>query len=124
MIFDNILSYKDTFGGKHNLDVMAGTSATTFSPNDPITREQIATILYRYAKYIGLVAQDSATSADMSVFNDGDKVSSWAQEAMAWAVEVGLFKGDDTGSLNPQGNATRAEVATLLERLIKLIVVS
>ena len=95
-----------------------------FEPNANITREQIATILYRYAKYIGLVAQDSAASADMSVFNDGDKVSSWAQEAMAWAVEVGLFKGDDTGSLNPQGNATRAEVATLLERLIKLIVTS
>lgn len=95
-----------------------------FEPNANITREQIATILYRYAKYIGLVGQDTAASADMSVFGDGDKVSSWAQEAMAWAVEVGLFKGDDTGSLNPQGNATRAEVATLLERLIKLIVTS
>ena len=95
-----------------------------FEPNANVTREQIATILYRYAKYIGLVAQDSATSADMSAFNDGDKVSSWAQEAMAWAVEVGLFKGDDTNSLNPQGEATRAEVATLLERLIKLIVLS
>ncbi len=95
-----------------------------FEPGANITREQIATILYRYAKYIGLVGQDTAASADMSVFGDGDKVSSWAQEAMAWAQEVGLFKGDDTGSLNPQGNATRAEVATLLERLIKLIVVS
>ena len=95
-----------------------------FEPNANITREQIATILYRYAKYIGLVDQDAAVSGDMSKFTDGEKVSAWAQEAMAWAVEVGLFKGDDTGSLNPQGNATRAEVATLLERLIKLIVVS
>ncbi len=92
-----------------------------FDPNGNITREQIATILYRYAKYIGL---DNGEAGDMSKFTDGDKVSSWAQKAMAWAVEVGLFKGDDTGSLNPQGNATRAEVATLLERLIKLIVVS
>ncbi len=58
------------------------------------------------------------------MFNDGDSVSSWAQEAMAWAVKVGLFKGDDNGSLNPLGNATRAEVATLLMRLIKLIVTS
>ena len=95
-----------------------------FEPNANITREQIATILYRYAKYTGLVGEDTAAPADMSAFGDGEKVSSWAQEAMAWAVEVGLFKGDDTGSLNPQGNATRAEVATLLERLIKLIVVS
>ena len=70
------------------------------------------------------MGEDTAAPADMSAFSDGEKVSSWAQEAMAWAVEVGLFKGDDTGSLNPQGNATRAEVATLLERLIKLIVVS
>ena len=95
-----------------------------FEPGANITREQIATILYRYAKYTGLVGEDTAAPADMSAFSDGEKVSSWAQEAMAWAVEVGLFKGDDTGSLNPQGNATRAEVATLLERLIKLIVVS
>ena len=92
-----------------------------FAPNDNITREQIATILYRYAQFIGL---DTSEIGDVSSFKDGDKVSSWAQEAMAWAVKVGLFKGDDTGKLNPQGNATRAEVATLLMRLVKLIVVS
>ena len=92
-----------------------------FAPSDNITREQIATILYRYAKYIGL---DTTGAGDVSKFSDGDKVSAWAAEAMAWAVKVGLFKGDDTNSLNPQGNATRAEVATLLMRLVKLIVVS
>ena len=92
-----------------------------FEPNASITREQIATILYRYARFIGL---DTSAAGDLSVFSDGDKVSSWAQEAMAWAVGVGLFQGDDTGKLNPQGNATRAEVATLLMRLVKLIVVS
>ena len=92
-----------------------------FEPNANITREQIATILFRYAKYIGL---DTSEAGDVSTFNDGDKVSTWAQEAMAWAVEAGLFKGDDTGSLNPLGNATRAEVATLLMRLIRLIVTS
>lgn len=95
-----------------------------FEPNANISREQIATILYRYAKYIGLVGQDDAVSGDVSKFEDRESVSPWAQEAMAWAVEVGLFKGDDTNSLNPQGEATRAEVATLLERLIKLIVLS
>ncbi len=95
-----------------------------FEPNANISREQIATILYRYAKYIGLVGQNDAVSGDVSKFEDRESVSPWAQEAMAWAVEVGLFKGDDTNSLNPQGEATRAEVATLLERLIKLIVLS
>jgi len=95
-----------------------------FEPNANISREQIATILYRYAKYIGLVGQDDTVSGDVSKFDDRESVSPWAQEAMAWAVEVGLFKGDDTNSLNPQGEATRAEVATLLERLIKLIVLS
>ena len=92
-----------------------------FAPNDNITREQIATVLYRYAQYLGM---DVEAKGDVSKFSDGEKISSWAQDAVAWAVKVGLFKGDDTGSLNPQGNATRAEVATLLERLIKLIVVS
>ena len=95
-----------------------------FEPNTNISREQIATILFRYAKYIGLVGQDDAVSGDVSKFEDEESVSPWAQEAMAWAVEVGLFKGDDTNSLNPQGEATRAEVATLLERMIKLIVLS
>ena len=92
-----------------------------FAPNDNITREQIATVLYRYAQYLGM---DVEAKGDVSKFSDGVKISSWAQDAMAWAVKVGLFKGDDTGSLNPQMSATRAEVATLLERLIKLIVVS
>ena len=92
-----------------------------FAPNDNITREQIATILFRYAKHIGL---DTSVSGNLSQFKDCDTISPWAQEAMAWAVGVSLFKGDDTGSLNPQGNATRAQVATLLMRLVKLIAVS
>ena len=92
-----------------------------FEPNANISREQIATILFRYAKHIGL---DTSVSGDLSAFGDGADVSPWAKEAMAWAVSVGLFKGDENGDLNPGGDATRAEVATLLERLIKLIVVS
>jgi uncharacterized repeat protein (TIGR02543 family) len=115
--------YADAVAWASENGIVNGTDRG-FEPNANITREQIATILYRYAKYIGLVGPDAAVSGDVSKFGDGEKVSSWAQEAMAWAVEVGLFKGDDTGSLNPQGNATRAEVATLIERLIKLIVLS
>ena len=115
--------YADAVAWASETGIVNGTDRG-FEPNANITREQIATILYRYAKYIGLVGPDAAVSGDVSKFGDGEDVSPWAQEAMAWAVEVGLFKGDDTGSLNPQGNATRAEVATLIERLIKLIVLS
>ena len=90
-----------------------------FEPNENITREQIATMLYRYAKTIGL---DVSGSAALDKFSDGDKTSSWAKDAMQWAVSVGLFQGDDVGTLRPQGDATRAEVAALLMRMVKLIV--
>ena len=90
-----------------------------FDPNANVTREQIATMLYRYAKTIGL---DVSGSAALDKFSDGDKTASWAKDAMQWAVSVGLFQGNDTGALNPKGDATRAEVATLLMRMVKLIV--
>ena len=90
-----------------------------FEPNADITREQIATILYRYAQSLGM---DTKARGIVSRFGDSAEISGWAADAMAWAVEVGLFRGDENENLNPQGNATRAEVATLLERLVKLIV--
>ena len=90
-----------------------------FAPNDNITREQIATILYRYAQYLGI---DVSAKGSVSRFSDGSKVSGWAADAIAWAVEAGLFQGDDSNCLNPGSNATRAEVATLMQRLVKLIV--
>jgi uncharacterized protein len=90
-----------------------------FEPNAPVTREQIATILYRYANLIGL---DTGTKGDLRSFPDGGETSGWASDAMAWAVSVGLFQGDETGALNPGGEATRAQVATLFERLVRLIV--
>ena len=92
-----------------------------FEPDTDLTREQIAAVLYRYTRYLGL---DVEAKGDVSKFSDREKISSWAQDAMAWAVEVGLFKGDDSGSLHPQMSATRAEFAALLEKLIKLIAVS
>ena len=89
-----------------------------FEPNENVSREQIATILYRYVKSQGLVAE---AKGDVSKFSDGDEVSDWAAEAMAWAVDVGLFQGDGN-KLDPKGDATRAEVATLMQRLVKLLV--
>ena len=94
-------------------------SGSGFDPSDSITREQIAAILYRYAQYLGI---DVSAKGSVSRFGDGSQVSAWAADAMAWAVEAGLFRGDDHGNLNPGSNAARAEVAMLLERLVKLIV--
>ncbi len=90
-----------------------------FEPDEPVTREQIATMLYRFMKYLGF---DVSASKALSGFPDGGDASPWAKEAMEWAAGVGLFQGDQNGKLNPGGKATRAEVATLVERLIGLMV--
>lgn len=83
------------------------------SPDGRITREQIALMLYRYAK-----AEPKGT--DLSHFSDADKVSVWGQDAMRWAVETGLINGKSGGRLDPQGAATRAEVAAMLSRFVKM----
>ena len=80
-----------------------------------ITREQLATILYRYAKQKGY---DVSKSAALTAFSDADKVSGYAAEAMQWAVSEGLLQGSN-GKLNPQGSATRAQVATILMRFME-----
>ena len=90
-----------------------------FYPNAPVSREQIATMLFRYANYLGL---DTTGRAELDGFPDGGDTASWAAEAMQWAVSAGLFRGNDDGTLNPKGDATRAEVAALLQRMITLIV--
>lgn len=82
-----------------------------------ITREQLATILYRYAKQKGY---DVSKSTALTAFSDADKVSGYAAEAMQWAVAEGLLQGSN-GKLNPQGSATRAQVATILMRFMEKI---
>lgn len=82
-----------------------------------VTREQLATILYRYAKQKGY---DVSKSAALTGFSDADKVSGYAAEAMQWAVAEGLLQGSN-GKLNPQGSATRAQVATILMRFMEKI---
>ena len=86
-------------------------------PNGTITREQLAAMLYRYAVSKGMVK--GPATADLSVFADVNSVSSYAVEAMQWAVSTGLISGMD-GKLNPQGSATRAQVATMLMRFAEL----
>ena len=86
-------------------------------PNGTITREQLAAMLYRYAISKGMVK--GPATADLSVFADANSVSNYAVEAMQWAVSTGLIGGMD-GKLNPQGSATRAQVATMLMRFAEL----
>ena len=92
--------------------VVAGTGGSQYSPNSPLTREQMAQILYSYAKYKGY----DTTQGGMAVreFADSDKISDWAAEAVAWAVNEGLLSGGDGNRLNPTGTATRAQVAQVL----------
>ena len=99
--------------------IVAGTSDTTFSPNAKVTREQMAAILYRYAKRNSV---DVSKTADLKDFPDADKVASYAKDAMAWAVESGIISGtlkDGKTYLDPTGSATRAQVASILMRYAK-----
>ena len=83
-----------------------------------ITREQLAAMLYRYAKLKGY---DVSASADISTYTDASSVSSWATDAMRWAVGAGLINGRTATTLAPQGNAARAEVAAILMRFAQKI---
>lgn len=99
--------------------IVTGTSDTTFSPETNITREQMAAILYRYAKFCNV---DLSKTADLEGFPDGEQVSVYAKEALAWAVENGIINGSIEGGktyLDPQGEATRAQVASILMRYAK-----
>lgn len=89
--------------------IVDGYSSTVFGVNDPVTREQFATILYRYAKYMGY----SATGSSLTGYYDANSVSSWARDAMGWAVKNGIITGSGNSRLNPTGTASRAEVAQM-----------
>ena len=91
-----------------------------FVPNANVTRQQIAAIFQRYMNVCG--GKTTETNPELNVFADSADTSSWASEAMDWAVSNGLFQGNGDGTLNPKGEASRAEVATLLMRLVALIV--
>ena len=108
--------YTDAVIWAYNCGVVSGTSATTFAPGQNITREQMMTMFYGYAKFMDY---NTVAVADLSVFPDGGSVSSWAQTEMGWAVANTLISGVQEGGatyLRPQGNATRAEAAAILHR--------
>ena len=109
--------YKPAILWAYQNNVVAGTSPTTFDPDQPVTREQIAVILTQYMFNV-LKMNRTWTPADLSTFPDGAQVSGWAKEAMQDAVALGLINGtkasDDMVYLDPQGSATRQQVATIL----------
>lgn len=97
--------------------VLEGTDGNRLAADAPITREQLAVMICRYAKLCGL---DMTVSASIDISGQG--VSSWAETAMAWAVENGIIEGGPGGELNPQDPASRAEVAAILQRLVTVMV--
>ena len=118
-------SFTDVEAGKWYADaitwtaengIFAGYGKEKFGPDDPITREQLAAIFYRYADYKGY---DLTVKGNLDKFKDADKITDYAKMAMQWAVGSGLVKGKSGNLLDPQGTATRAEIAAMLHRFIE-----
>jgi len=97
-------------------DIVGGYGNGIFGLDDPVTREQAVTILYRYAKVKGL---DVSASADLSGYSDVGDISDWALDAIKWAVATGIIQGRTETTAVPQGTSTRAEVATIFKRYIE-----
>ena len=95
--------------------IVGGFGDGTFQPNAPITREQMASILYRYAEYKGY---DVSARADLSHYSDAESISSWANDVLLWAVAEGLLTGVTDDTIAPQAHATRAQVAAILQRFL------
>ena len=113
--------YQDAILWAYQTGVVAGTSSTTFAPDQPVTREQIAVILMEYMTRV-LKLERTWKPADLSIFPDAGSVSDWAKDAMADAVGLGLISGASNGGqtyLEPQGSATREQVATILMEFCK-----
>ncbi len=118
-------AFTDVLDGTWYTDAVAWAAANgiaegfgegLFGPELSVTREQIACFFYRYSQYAG---RDVSERAPLTGFVDGDMTSEWAKEAMEWAVGSGLIRGKDGNVLDPTGPATRAELATMLERFIE-----
>lgn len=92
--------------------IASGTSATTFKPNTPVTREQVATFFANYAKFKN---NYSGAQSDLSKYSDRNKISSWAKENISWAVNYGLMSGTSSTTLDPQGTCIRAQLAQFIK---------
>ena len=124
------MSFQDVAAGQWYTDAVAWAASegivngvgdgSAFAPNDTITREQMAVMLYRYAQYKGYDVSQGGMAAQE--YSDYGQVASWAQQAMQWAVSAGLITGTSDTTLSPQGSASRAEIATILMRFCENVV--
>lgn len=110
--------YSDAVAWAAENGIVTGYNNKRFAPNDSISREQMATILWRYAEYKNY---DISEKADLSLFQDQGSISSYAVDAMAWANASGLIAGVDDDTLSPKGKAIRAQVAAILHRFCENI---
>jgi len=126
--------YSDAIAWAATNSIVLGYSDGTFGPNDDITREQLATILHRYHKWLvadGRLAEDGGDhpaasggtppreGKGISLFVDAGDIGEWALEAMIWANAEGLITGRSPTAITPQGTATRAEAATIIQRFVE-----
>lgn len=117
--FDDVAAgswYSDAVEWAEENDIVNGYSETKFGPNDLLTREQLAAIMYRYANFKGC---DTSEEVDLAAYADASDISEWAESAMKWANAESLITGRTATTLVPRGNVTRAEVATILKRFIE-----
>lgn len=105
--------YTDAVGWAAQNGIVNGVGDDTFAPGNDLTREQLVTILYRYAESKGY---DVSASADLAGHPDGEEIQAYAREAMAWAVAENIIQGMEDDTLKPAGNASRAQIATILMR--------
>lgn len=105
--------YYDAISWAYDAGVVDGFDAHTFKPDQNVTREQLAAILYRYAEYMNL---STSGSAYLAKYRDADKIANWAYDAMAWANYRGLINGTSATRIDPKGYATRAQIAAILHR--------
>lgn len=110
--------YADAVIWANQQGIVTGMGSGTFAPGENITRQQLAAMLYRFARSKGL---DTSARGDLSAYTDADAIQPWGRDAMAWAVATGLMGGRSADTLAPDGTATRAEAATLLVRLSALL---
>lgn len=109
--------YSDAVLWANSAEVVRGVGGGRFAPDADITREEMAVMMFRYASLGGY---DMTASEELSGFSDCDLVDDWAEEAMQWAVGSGLITGNADGTLNPRGNANRAECATIITRFMQM----
>ena len=105
--------YTNAVGWAAQNGIVNGVGDDTFAPGNDLTREQLVTILYRYAETKGY---DVSASADLAGYPDGEEIQAYAREAMAWAVAENIIQGMEDDTLKPAGNASRAQIATILMR--------